>query len=100
MKKINKKLAAVLTVIAARSVFFTTETATAKGLELEGIQIIFGRHHDAPPPPPPPPGPHHHFSPGPPPPPPHHHHAWHHGGPRPGSGPQHHGGHMPLPHRH
>ena len=56
MKNKNKKLAMVLTLIAAGSVFYGTTQAQANGLELDGIQITFGRHHDhyAPPPPPPP----------------------------------------------
>ena len=86
-KKLNKKLTAVLTLIAAGSIFYTEDPATAKGLELEGIQIIFGRHHDAPPPPQ---GSRHH------------HHAFHHRWPRPGPHvpPPHHGGHMPPHHHH
>ena len=93
--KRSKKLAAVFILIAAGSVFYGTTQADAKGLELDGIQITFGRHrgYDAPPPPPPPP------------PPPHVHHF--HGRPEPwdhGSrGPRHedfgpHGReHMPPP---
>ena len=74
--KRSKKLAAVFILIAAGSVFYGTTQADAKGLELDGIQITFGRHrgYDAPPPPPPPPPSHHHhvhMPPPAPPPPPH-----------------------------
>lgn len=78
MKNKSRKAIIALTLITAGSVFFGTERAEAKGLELDGIQIIFGRHHhrDAPPPPsppPPPPGHRHDAHMFPPPPPPNHH---------------------------
>ncbi len=65
-KKGNKKLAVAFTLIIAGSVFYGTSPASASGIELEGVQIVFGRHHDAPPPP----GPPHHDMHMPPPPPP------------------------------
>ena len=127
MKKGNKKLAVVLTLVTAGSIFYATAPASAKGMELEGVEIVFGRHHDAPPPPPPPPH-HYHDMHMPPPPPPHAHHHHHmppHRGPEmwahrpggPGPEPRHENfgphdrmrgprpepqrgqGHMPQPHR-
>ena len=77
MKNKSTKVILALTLVTAGSVFYGTEQAEAKGLELDGIQIIFGRHHRNAPPPPPPPHyepmpPHRHHAHMPTPPPPHH----------------------------
>ena len=69
MKNKNKKIILALTLITAGSVFCVTSPSSAKGLELEGVQIVFGRHHYEPTPPP---QAHHHRH-MPPPPPPHFH---------------------------
>jgi len=62
----KRKVLAVLTLIAAGSVFYGTSKAEARGPEFSGIQITWtwGRCRELPPCPPPPP----------PPPPPHYHH--------------------------
>ena len=64
MKNRSRKAVLVLTLITAGSVFYGTTQAEARGLELDGIQITFGRHPDDAPPPPP-----HHQAHMPPPPP-------------------------------
>ena len=99
MKKANKKLAAVFTLIIAGSIFYVTSPAKAEEKAKADLMITLGYyfgdygHHyrpgpHVPPPPPPPPPPHHHGGPHGPgymPPPPHH------GGPQgPGHMPPHH----------